>query len=436
VKFVLTDVITLCEFIINQEKDKFQKQQFEESLPVAKLAVAQLFDEVFRVREPYIENDELEKSGQIIVNLLHQEEPFPDNEDAQGYDPATHSLNCLHGMTMHSLVSYGLYCERKRAKEMGDKGTPIMIPLMRDALTEAVDKTRYTSLAVHAVLGWYFPQFIYLDKEWAVDNRERIFPAEAEMVKYWRAGWSAYVRFSDVYTNVFPELIGQYRRALEELSTFEKRQGPDRSDERIATHILKAYLLNMIQLNSDDGLAPLYYEKADDEIRSHGVFWLSQVLDAQKPTAQDTVWGKIWKLWQWRIERATANNVNKSDYVKEISNFSRLLKNVPLDLSDLQLVISQTIEFKSGGFEAEEIIEYLGKNSENFPDLAVLNLYKIILSNPQLYLLEDGKKSVERILTSAIAANATSKAKAIEIVNIFGERGDYSWRTLLAKSRN
>ena len=36
-------------------------------------------------------------------------------------------------------------------------------------------------------------------------------------------------------------------------------------------------------------------------------------------------------------------------------------------------------------------------------------------------------------LISAMDADDDSKAKAIEIINIFGERGDYSWRPLLNK---
>ena len=125
----LTKVITLSEFIVDQDQDKFQKQQLEEGLglPSAKLAVVHLLEELFRVRNTDIENDILGKSGQIIVKLLHQEEPFPDNEQAQGYDPATYSLNCVHGVAMHTLVSYGLYCERTRKKVMGDNGTPVMI---------------------------------------------------------------------------------------------------------------------------------------------------------------------------------------------------------------------------------------------------------------------------------------------------------------------
>ncbi len=425
----ITQVIKLCEFIANQEKDKFQRQEFEEGLPAAKLAVVQLFEEIFRNREPYIENELLEKPGQIIVNLLHQEESFPDNEDAQSYDPATHSLNCIHGVAMHSLVSYGLYCERKRKQEMGDKGEPIMIHIVKETLTEKLDKTKNPSLAVHSVFGWYFPQFIYLDKKWALENREQIFPADG-MTKYWQAAWSAYIRFSDVYTNVFPELINQYQRALKEFTPSQKRQGLDRSDEQMATHILKAYLLDMIKLDSKDGLLSLYYQQANDEIRSHGNFWLSKVLESQQPSAEAVIWEKIWNLWQWRIEEAVQSN-NRDNYSKEIANFSRFMKHCPLDLKELDSVIEQTLTFKLNGFEAGEIIDYLSKNSEIFPNLAVSNLQKIILSSQEFYTLEDTKKGIEQILTSAMNADNVSKAQAIEIINVFGERGDYSWRRLL-----
>jgi hypothetical protein len=430
-KFALRHVIALCEYIVNKEEDKFDRNKYEEGLPAAKLTVVQLFEELFRIRDPYIEDDLLEKSGQIIVELLYQEEPFPDAEEAQGYDPATHSLNCVHGVAMHSLVSYGLYCERKRKKEMGDLGTPAMNSLMKKTLTEKLDKTKNPSLAVHSVFGWYYPQFIYLDKEWALNNQEKIFPIEAEVMKYWRAAWSAYIRFSDVYTNVFSELIKQYQRALEEISTLQERQGLDRSNEKMATHILKAYLLDMVKLDSEDGLIPLYYRKADDETRSHGNLWLSQVLDTQRPSAKDMIWQKIWSLWQWRIAEAASSD-NRSNYTKEIPSFSRLLKNAPLDLSELHPVIEQTLEFKIHGFEAHEIIKYLGNNAENYPDLAVVILNQILLSNQELYFLDDGKEAVEKILAVAIGGtDSNSKEKAIELINLFGERGDYSWRPLL-----
>lgn len=429
-RFELEGAIDICEHVVKQEKEGYQRGEFEEGLPAAKLAVVQLFEELFRVKEPYIKDDLLVRSGQLIVELLNQQEPFPDNEDAQGYDPATHSLNCVHGVAMHSLVSYGLYCERKRKQEADNKGTPIMIPLLKETLIGKLDKTKNSSLAVHSVFGWYFPQFIYLDKEWTLENRERIFPIESEMAKYWQAAWSAYIRFSDVYKNVFPELIEQYKKALEEFSALEKNQGLDRSDEKMATHILKAYLLDMIKMNSDDGLLRLYYQKVDDETRSHGNFWLGQVLESQRPSAEDAIWKKIWDLWQWRVEEVIRSD-NRDSYSKEITNFSRLLKRCPLDLEGINFVLEQTLTFKLNSFEAGEIIDYLGRHSEKFPSLAISSLQKIVLSSQEYYILEDTKKSIEQILTAAMNADDASKAKAIEIINTFGERGDYGWRRLL-----
>jgi hypothetical protein len=432
VKFALAEVVSLCEFITNQDEDKFQKQELEEGLPSAKLAIVNFFEQLFREKDPYIESELLEKFGQIITKLLQQDEPFPYNEEAQVLDPATHSLNCVHGGAMHSLVSYGLYCERKRKKEMGDKGSPVMLPLVKEVLSEKLDKTKDPSLAVHSVFGWYYPQFIYLDKEWAIRNRERIFPVKPELAKFWQAAWNAYIRFSNVYTNVFPEMIKQYQKALRELSTLEMKQGFDRSDEKMASHILRAYLLDLIKLDSEDGLLALYYQTVDDETRSHGNFWLSQVLDVQKPSSQDAVWQKIWDLWQWRMSEAITSN-NKEKYMKEIANFCRLLANAPLDLLALDQVIQNTLEFNIGGFEAEEIIKYIGKNAEKFPALAVVLLHKVVISRQDLYLLDESKIAVEKTLVSALEADHDSATKAIEIINIFGERGDYSWRPLLDK---
>ena len=114
-------------------------------------------------------------------------------------------------------------------------------------------------------------------------NRDRIFPTEPDKDIYFRAAWSAYIQFSDVYTNVFPELMDLYRKSLEELPYQEKRSAWSRLDERLATHLLKAYLVEMIDLDSPDQLLLLYYERSDDEIRSNGNFWLSKVLEAQRP---------------------------------------------------------------------------------------------------------------------------------------------------------
>ena len=429
-RFTLTNVITIFEYITNQESDEFEKQEDEEGLPVAQLAVASLLGELLRIKDPGIGENLLERIGKIIIDLFAKKDPFLGNETDSGFDPAMRSLNSIHGMSMHCIVLYGLYSERKRKKDKGGEGEPVMVPLVKEILTEKLDKTKYPSQAIHSVFGWYFTQFIYLDKEWALENRERIFPTEPEMAKYWQAAWGAYLQFSDIYTNVFPALIKQYRKALEELSTIGRNKNLQRLDEKIATHILKAYLLDMIKMDSEDCLILSYYKNANDETRSYGNFWLSQAMDAQKPSIHDARWVRIWNLWQWRIKEAITSE-NRSNYVKEISNFCRLLKYAPVDLSEMYPILKQTLGFVSKSYEVGLIINYLGENSEKYPNLAISLLHEIILSGQSIYLIEDSKNSIRKIIISIPYSDLESRAKAIEIINVFGERGDYEWRSLL-----
>ena len=70
-------------------------------------------------------------------------------------------------------------------------------------------------------------------------------------------------------------------------------------------------------------------------------------------------------------------------------------------------------------------------NSELAVDLAASLLYEIVLSGRSLFLTTDTREYVERILTAATKADKETRAKAREIINILGERGDYEWRPLL-----
>jgi hypothetical protein len=443
--FSIDKIIELAEYIVEVEKDPFEQQEYEPSLPAAKLSAASFIMEFLRTKEPYLEIDLLERIGALILKLLWEDDPFLDEEvditdprhlDTRtlntNLDAATRSLNSIRGQAMHALIFYGLYCERKRKGEQGEDTPPELVPLVKDALEEKLDKSKDSSLAVHSVIGWYVPQLIYLDKEWTKENLSKIFPLSEEAVlQYWLAAWSAYVRFSDVFTNVFPELIRHYQFAVNLLSFENKADSFERIDENLATHILKAYLFDLIQIDSDDGLLTSYHEKASDEIRSHGVFWLSQVLETQKPVVNDKTWTKIWDLWQWRLEVAL-DSEDKAEFTKEISDYLRLVKNVPFDLNELFDTLQHTLEFMHRqGFEIGLLIDYLGNQCEQYPDLAVDLLHQVLLQSKDFYLLPDTKEDIAKIFEAAEGASPESIQKVIDIVNVFGKRGDYSWRPWL-----
>jgi hypothetical protein len=57
------------------------------------------------------------------------------------------------------------------------------------------------------------------------------------IAKYWQAAWSAYIPFRRLHKRI-PELISQYPKSAQRIC-LHQRQGLDRSDEQMATHILK-----------------------------------------------------------------------------------------------------------------------------------------------------------------------------------------------------
>ena len=348
-------------------------------------------------------------------------------------DAATRSLNSIRGQAMHALIMFGLYSERKRKADGGDKESPVMVDLVRNELENKLDKSKDDSLAVHSVFGWYFPQLLYLDEDWTLANLDKIFPHEEGKIQYWLAAWSAYIRFSDVYTNVFPKLIPNYQFSLQILEIEQKANTYDRLDERLAEHIMKAYLFGHLEIESPDRLLQNFYSKASDEVRSRGVFWLSQLFGDSKQGVDTVLWKRIWSLWQWRLEAAEISDT-KADFTQELSDYFRILKSVPLDLKEMYDTLDKSLKYMPRqGFEIGLYVSYLAEQCEGYPDLAVDLLHKVISEYDEFYLLQDAKDNITKIFGEAENASGESKQKVIELVNIFGERGDYSWRPWLEK---
>jgi hypothetical protein len=424
------DLVVLFGWIAKQTEDHPGRAMYEGGIAAAKLSLVQLLETLFRVDVSSLAENDAERCARIAADLLRQEEPFSVDEADPRYDPATQSLNCVRGVCLHCLVAYSLHSSRQLKKTPGEVGPVRLAPWIRKALAAQL-ASETASLAEHSVFGWYFPQLSYLERDWALQARDGIFPSAPERAAQWHAAWNAYIRFSDVYTNIFPVLKAQYRRAILSLGEADGDHDVNQADDKLGSHLLKAYLLKMVDLDSEDGLLRLYYACAADETRAHGNFWLSSVLKTQEPSKDTEVWGRIWALWKWRAQEAGGSEA-RSNFTKEIGSFTRLLENTPVDLGEMAPMVDLILGFGPGGFETQAIINYLGANSDKFRDRAITILGRIAQSDSMPYLLEDTRTSVKRILEAALLADEDSKAKAIGIINLLGERGDYRWRPLLS----
>jgi len=430
----LKDLLPLMNYVVRVENGDIPEPSDGSGLQAAQGACAQILEEALKQKNVEVEENDYQTIESLITQLLEKTDPlleddFPNvDQISEEFDPVSTSINSIKGEAMHALILYGLFRSRKE-KEAG-RGK-LMVAFLRELLEKNLDKSVEPSLTIHTVYGWYWPQLVYLDEDWSDLNQRNIFPLEKASRHYFSAAWNGYIAFSDVYNNVFPKMRKEYTLAIEEMNSETKNQPRFGSvNERLVTHILKAYLFGLIDLYSDDKLLSLLYEKADDDSRAGGAFWLSQVLGEKKRKSEDTVWLRIRDFWKWRLQNAKLK-ADKSIYRKEIASYTRLLANAPIDLAEAEPLINQMLEFEADGFELHEIVKYLAQESEKHPDSAV-SVLRVIFER-EFYMTTSAENSMKIVLENGVenATQPESRLQIKEIVNILGERGEYKWRYLL-----
>jgi len=419
------DLIHYVSFLEQETNEKF------DTLRYVKIRGLSLLERLMYKKEYVFTNETKNRIKEIIDILLEYELGKTSDEDEGNYDPVSRSLNSVRGMAMHCLVAFGLY-EKRIAKESNkDYVSTKMSPFVKRGLTRKLNKSSDPCIGVHSVFGQYLPQLNYLDDEWVSESIDQIFPSAKGKYKYWYAAWNSYLGYSDVFADTFPKLISQYDRYLDSLLDSVSNDNNYPMDNKISSHLLKAYLLNLIDIDSEDNLLIKYYQNSDDKSRSHGVFWLSQVLESQKPSREDIIWEKTWKLWKWRLE-AISPEKGIDEYQEELSSYARLLKSIPIDFSEVYPVLNEILNYIRRDFEVGLVIEYLVENCNNHPELTNSMLLEMIKSRKELYIRDKIIEKITKILSAAFEGNNQSKKIAIETINILGETGGvYELRSLL-----
>jgi hypothetical protein len=426
-------IISLAEYVVAQNEDPFSEPSgdYEPGLFAAQLEVARLLEEALQSDEPYLSKELLGRIRTLLFILANHSDPEKE-DDKSAFDPFTRSLNCVRGVAMHGIMHYSLYIDRQRKKsENGIPAKGLLEPEIQAILEQKLDKTRDPSLAVHSVFGAFTPQLHYLDRDWLEQHLEAIYPVTEDQFVFWRAAWDAYIFTSNVYREVFRLLIPQYQRGLRLLGL---PQGEDKHlagspNERLAQHIMFAYLEGLTDFDHENNLLDLFFENASDSIKATGVFWLSKVMEGQKPKAEDELWQKLWALWQNRIRRA--EELDPSESSQEISDYMRWLEYCPESMDVLFPMLRLSVKYLNDGLDVQQLTAYAAKYCEEYPFEAVTLLKDTILSAKEPWWTPKDEDE-EAILRAALASEVPdAKRIALEVVNFRGERGDFRWKRLI-----
>jgi hypothetical protein len=426
-------VISLCEYIVSQKDDPFIESpgHYEPGLVSSQLETARLLEEALRSRNSDLSRDLLDRIRSVLVALSNHSDPG-NEDDNSNFDPYTHSLNCIRGVTMHGIMHYALYIHRHQEKDENTQPQKRELEeTIQAVLEEKLDKNKDPSTAVHSVFGAFFPQLHYLAPHWAEQHLDEIFPVSKNQFDFWKAAWDAYLFVSNVYRNVFILLIPQYRRALQLLGHVqeEEKQLGGSPNKKLAQHIMSSYLAELTDFDHQNQILDLFFANAPDPVRANGIFWLTKVLEEQKPTIDSDLWKKLWVLWQKRIQ--SVEGVDPSQNNQEISVYMRWLNNVPVGLEILYPILRQTVKYLYNGFDARQLTAYAATFCEKLPFEAVTLLRETIYSAKEPWWTPE-EKDEEMILRSAIVCGIPlAKQIATEVINYRGEHGDFRWKNLI-----
>jgi hypothetical protein len=275
----------------------------------ARKQVASLFSRGFAKGVAEAPPPERDAIWRLLSTLAEDPDPTPEQEarhDGEGMDPATLAINTTRGEAIHAVVRYVLWVERT----LEDDGQPAGIDFAPEAkilLEGHLDLTVEPSLAIRAVYGQWFAQFVRLDKDWARELAPLVFPTTPARSAHFDAAWNTYVVFNRPYTGVFDVLGDAYAYAVQRVGEKDdSAPSADSPGEHLADHLLTYRVLGATPGDGAD-LFATFWRAAGSALRKQVITRAGWSLE-RSPSLDAEVGGRFMATWKWIFDETSTSD--------------------------------------------------------------------------------------------------------------------------------
>lgn len=380
------------------------------------------------VRIPY---EARERVWDLLETLARDPEPTPEYESKYGgdnMDPVTLSINTTRGEALHAVIRYALWVERylvERGTFDGVRSLPEVKVLLDQHLELAVDQ----SLAIRAVYGQWFAQFVRMDTTWAKALAPRVFPDDQELAEHFDAAWDAYVVFTPVYADVFRVLRDSYDIAVRRLG--ERRNSKTLAgDPRTAlgNHLLSYRLLGFVGLE-EGSVFVKYWRAAPADVKQQVVADVGWAFERRDKEPDPEVLARLMETWEWILDDGRTHDE------QPLSGFGAWL-GVRAFTGDWLLAQAAAVLDLSVTLEPDfTVYEALARLASDHPGEVVRVLRRMVTTTTEEWSLhgsiDEVRQALERVLASRDPA-AGEQAQAL--INLLGARGITQFRDLLPRA--
>jgi hypothetical protein len=327
--FAVAPILDLCKWVVSQPIEISRSERIGDADPSwswARKEVADLLEECLKGKGAHTLLALRSAVWEVLRPLTTDPDPTPERDTGRGesgMDPLTLSINTTRGQAMHAVIQYALWVLR----DLESRGADVAAggeALSSMAEVQAVLEDRLLtdpSPAVRAVFGRYFPWLVRLSPKWASEHVDAIFGRADQPDELGISAWDVYIVTCRVYDATADLLLGHYERALRRLG--ERAPAPGLigdPDERLAEHLMVRYWQGKLALGQPEGLLPIFFARATDELRAHALTFVGHSLDRTGDAIPSDTLERLKALWESRLAAARAS-ANPSDHSHELASF-------------------------------------------------------------------------------------------------------------------
>lgn len=181
---------------------------------------------------------------------LDSDKPVLLNRD----DQLTEAINNTRSRGLESLVHYGFWVRKKLPKDP----LPELIEILCERLK---DNAQFPfKMPEVAILGMHFGNIYTLNKDWAIDNKSKLFQQDNSTA--WLEAFGIFLCFNQPNKIFFDIFEADFNFALENLQEFFSKKFVDKEFvSLLGQHIFTYYLWDVYSLNGNDSLLYSFYQK-------------------------------------------------------------------------------------------------------------------------------------------------------------------------------
>jgi hypothetical protein len=389
--------------------------------------IAHLIGAGFQGEQP-IPRDERERVWYVLARLAEDEHPSTEDEAEEGRGrngPPILAINSVRGAGVEAVMSYVWWlgedvptAERRLPEEA------------RELLERRLDPDVEPTAAIHSLYGKWFPYLVTADPTWVAERVEGIFPAEPE--RRWRAAWSSYLYFNNVWENAFRLLVEQHRCGIDDLAA-EIGEGEvllGDLGQALVNHLMTAYRYGMIDFGDGSGLLERFYEVAALERRAEALESVGHgLMDATELTEEMAT--RLRALWERRLEGVRESGDPQAG--EELRGFAWWFASGKLDPAWSLQQLAATVE-AGGRIHPDHLVaERLAVLRDEHLPAVVRALELLIESGARPWFVLGAREQIEAILDMALAADGEPAARGRDVVNRLVARGHSDYERLLER---